>query len=64
MNIKKFEEIPTVEIEKRETRTTADVTVRCPICKLPHTEYDEFDDDWHKITCDRCGTTYKYRCEW
>lgn len=64
MSYKTFKEILEVEIEKKEIRTTADITVRCPKCKLPYTEYDCYDDDWHKVECDRCGTKYKYRDKW
>lgn len=50
-----------VEIEKRKVRTTTDITVKCPKCKLPYTEYDSNDDEWWTVECDRCGTKYQYR---
>lgn len=64
MSYKTFNELLVVEVEQKEIRTTADIMVRCPVCKLPHREYDEFDDEWHIIECDRCGQKYKYRTIW
>ena len=64
MTYKQLNELLPVEIEKKYIRTTADITVRCPSCKLPYTEYDLYDDDWHTVECDRCGTKYKFRDNW
>lgn len=58
---RKLKEILSVEIENKETRVATDITVRCPICKLPYYEYDTEVYDWHIIECDRCGTKYKYK---
>lgn len=58
---RKLKEILSVEIEEKETRVATDITVRCPICKLPYYEYDAEVYDWHIIECDRCGTKYKYK---
>lgn len=61
---RQLEELIEAEIERVTMRQTADITTRCPYCKLPHTEYDEFDDEWHIIECDRCGRKYKYHKSW
>lgn len=67
INIKDYKEkenIKRVPLEECNRHEVVDITVKCPKCGLEYTEYDNNDDDFHYIECDRCGTKYKYRYEW
>lgn len=58
------DKIQNVKIEEVYRHETVDITVKCPNCGLTYTEYNNYDDEWHFIECDRCGTKYKYRYNW
>lgn len=64
MVVRDRDEFQTVPIEKVYRRESADITVKCPICGLEYTEYDNYDDEWHFLECDRCGKKYKYKYNW
>ena len=61
LDLNKIESIPIEEIYRYEV---VDIKVKCPNCGLEYTEYNNCDDNWHIIECDKCGKKYKYRYNW
>lgn len=64
MVVRDRDEFQVVPIKEANRHEVVDITVKCPNCGLEYTEYDNYDDDWHFIECDRCGKKYKYKYNW
>lgn len=62
--IKDINKIEKVSIKEAYRHEAVDITVNCPKCGLEYKEYNNNDDEWHFIECDRCGIIYKYRYNW